>query len=321
MSTRLGVLGAGKVFALYERAVADLPDVQIVAVVDPDPAKRARANETGRLAFARAEDLLRLPLDGILVLAPNAWHASLVRRCLEAGFPTLCEKPLATTPEEAEELLGLAAAGGGLLYAAMHCRHRPEVRYVRDRLTGDVVAFRQTYREDWTRAPAWYRDPRRSGGGVLLDVGINQVDWLLPIVGSLAVESATALPDRTPVELDCRVRWTFPTGRGEADYSWREHRQRKATRLITEAGETFELDHAEHSVVHDGRRHGPWRNEEYADVLREFLACARGTARPQPPTAPEVLRLLREAYRAAGRHFLSGTEEGRAARRPAGDGG
>ena len=75
----------------------------------------------------------------------------------------------------------------------MHVRHRPEVIRATDHLDGGISAFQQVWLEDWTLAPAWYLRAASSRGGVLLDVGINQIDWLAPLVVDLRPMRAEAV--------------------------------------------------------------------------------------------------------------------------------
>lgn len=309
-SIRLGAVGAGMVFAHYERAVESLPGVGIVAVADPCPRRRRRAARPGRRIHASCRELLAEPLDAVLVLTPNAGHAAVVEACLERGLDTLCEKPLATDAATAEALLALAARRGAVLFAAMHCRYRPEVRYLFDHLPGRVVRFELVYREDWSRGPSWYFDPAVSGGGVLLDVGINQLDWLQSRVGPLRPESARARLGATGVELEFEAEWSFPGGRGSSALSWRGDPETKVTRLETDAGAILELDHSDHRVVHDGRPLGPWRNDEYAGVLRDFLSARADPAARPAANAPEMLHLLRAAYALAELPFLRRPDAG-----------
>ncbi len=301
---RLGAVGAGSVFAAYDEAAAALPDVELVAVADPDRRKLGNAACPGRQLLASAAELLEIPLDAVLILTPNSSHGTLVRAWIANRLDVLCEKPLATTAAEARALERLSTAAGTFLYPAMHCRHRPEIRYLRDKLRGNIVFFSQVYRENWISAPDWYFDRAQSGGGVLLDVGSNQIDWILPLVRSLTVEAVHLDFAGAAVEFDCHIEWTCATGRGRTELSWRAEAERKATRVVTDRGDVFELDHDRHLVVHNGKKHGPWRNTEWAEVLEDFRRRRRDRTPAAEPAASELLALLRDVYAKAGHPFL-----------------
>lgn len=290
-------------FAAYEEAAAALPHVELVAVADPDRRKLESAACPGRQLLESAAELLEIPLDAVLILTPNSSHGPLVRACIANRLDVLCEKPLATSAVEARALERLSTAAGTFLYPAMHCRHRPEIRYLRDTLRGNIVFFSQIYRENWISAPAWYFDRAQSGGGVLLDVGSNQIDWLLPLVRSLTVEAAHLHFAGAAVEFDCHIEWSCATGRGRTELSWRADEEQKVTRVVTDRGDVFDLDHDRHSVVHNGKNHGPWKNTEWAKVLEDFRRRRRDRTPAAEPVASELLALLGDVYAKAGHPF------------------
>lgn len=300
---RLGAIGAGMIFSAYQQA-ADMLGVTIRAVADPDPERLSAAARPDRLLLTTLDDLLRTPLDAVLILTPNHTHAPLARECVGRGLDTLCEKPLAISLAEARGLVEWSATQKAVLHPAMHCRYRPEILYLQRHLSGRVVSFTQVWREQWMQAPAWYFDPSRSGGGVLLDVGLNQIDWIHPFLDSPRVAAVELEMGESGVELECRMRWTCATGEGTTVLSWRAEEEEKRSRLVTDRGEVFDLDHAHCSLLHNGEPKGPWRSTEYAEVLTEFLRCR--SRRPDPPDRRpiEVLSLLRDAYAQAGLSFL-----------------
>ena len=306
MITRIGAIGAGMIFSAYDRAVNRLKQAEIVAVADPDPRRRAAAARHGRKLLTSVDRLLEEPIDAVLVLTPNASHPDLVEACLRRGIDTLCEKPLAADVETARALVSLAEELDTLLYAAMHCRFRPEILYFRDALSGSIVRFRQVYREYWMEAPSWYFDPLICGGGVVLDVGINQIDWILPFIDSPRLDdvSVSLSESEMPVELDARIDWRFGGGQGTTELSWRAHPEEKHTRIHVQGGDLFELDHQRHIVRHNGRLHGPWPNEDYTLVICDFLQQKWNPGARQRQNAPELLALLRDIYAFAGLPFL-----------------
>ncbi|MGZ5443434.1 MAG: Gfo/Idh/MocA family protein [Thermoanaerobaculia bacterium] len=289
---RAGAIGAGMVFGHYARAAAEVPEIRIVAIFDPDPA-RPRTHDD-------LEAFFREPLDAVLVLAPNAAHPALVEQCLERGLPTMCEKPLATTGTEARALLDRAAERATLLYPAMHTRHRPEIRYFADHVDAPIAEFAQVWLEDWSRGPAWYFRPEDSGGGVLLDVGINHIDWIARHVGALEIDEVRTAEIAPAVERECEISWTFAGGTGRSHFSWRGSPEHRRADIRTMSGSRFELHHDTNSVVHDGRAHGPWRNDEYARVLREFVREIADPATRAPSPAADILALIGRAYARMG---------------------
>jgi predicted dehydrogenase len=292
------------IFREYERALGGFPEVRIAAVADTDSDRRAAAAVGGRVIRDSFLDLLNLDLDAILILTRNADHALMAQAALERGCATLCEKPLALNAETAGQLLMLAGRRHTVLHPAMHCRHRPEASFLRERLRGDIVWFDMTYREYWLDAEPWYFDPFLAGGGALVDLGINQLDWIMEFIPALKVEEACFSMCGKDVDVESRLVLSHTTGGGIVDFGWNTHPPKKRTLIRSSFGQTFLIDHLMHSVVLDGQLHGPWPNLEYACVVREFLVRRERAPTWAKERVPDVLRLLRSAYAKAGLPFL-----------------
>jgi len=314
---RLGAIGAGMIFRRYEAAAKQLNDVAITVVADTDPARRAAAQYAGYRAVSSIEQLLDEPIDAVLILTPNNTHAALASECLRRGLATFCEKPLAMTAEAARSLQSIATENKAFLYPAMHSRQRPEIRHLQEYSDAPVIEFDHLWHEDWRNAPAWYRDPFLSGGGVLLDIGINQLDWITRLTGPLQPQWARAVAATGCVEQCCRVRWSFAGGSGMTDLSWQHAPERRLTRLRTEDDRLIELDHDRHTVTRDGHRYGPWENDEYKDTLREFLRLCADPGLRFYPAVDEIaalLALIRHVYNGLDRmsperNILSGNPD------------
>ena len=302
---RLGAIGVGAIFQRYLAAAEHVGNVEFVALADKDRERLSSYAGRGRVISPNADALMGLRLDGILVLTPNALHGSLCAQAAEHGQAVLCEKPLATTVSEATRVVQQAQAAGARLEVAMHCRYFPEILLFMRELREPIVRFQHRYAENWLRAPKWYFDPLLSGGGALLDIGVNQLDWLCALVGDLNPVDASCDLGGERVELEATVTWTFATGEGTTHFSWRAARDQKYTRLETASGRVYILDHIRHTVACEGRVRRIIGLPEYEGVLRDFVANRR--LESYSSHAPvRILELLRGAYLLAGLPFLRG---------------
>jgi predicted dehydrogenase len=295
-------------FGLYQRAAAKVGGLKISAVYDVDPRRSAAFKGQGTIAGSLGE-LLRSAIDAVFILSPNATHGSIVEAALDLGLPVLCEKPLAPTPDEAEHLLALADDRRLLLYTAMHVRHRPEIIRATDHLDGGISAFQQTWLEDWTSAPAWYLRAASSRGGVLLDVGINQIDWVARLVAGLRPMHAEAVLGEE-VETACLIWWSFDGGRGSTHLDWRARPERKITTFISRDGRTIEVNHEHRCIKIDGQILGPWADDEYEGVLRDFMSRYYARDSPNDRTPVRTLSLVRDVYSQLGLQFVRDTDRG-----------
>ena len=182
--TRVALIGAGRMGSVHLGALRRLADVEVAAVVDPVAPGATHADVTSLLAEA--------PPDGAIVAAPSTLHLELVTQLLEAGVPTLCEKPCGTSAAEATAAFEIAAETGTPLQIGYWRRFVPELRALRERIDagelGDVLLVRC---EQWDESPppAAFR---RSSGGILVDMGVHEVDQARWLTGEELVFRAAA---------------------------------------------------------------------------------------------------------------------------------
>ncbi|MFN0284020.1 MAG: Gfo/Idh/MocA family protein [Kineosporiaceae bacterium] len=195
---RIGVLGLGSVFEKYGRLLAGLErerSAKVVAVYDPDAARCG--TEAARFGITRrdtsAEGLIgRDDVDAVLVLTNMQSHGRLATAAYAAGKHVLVEKPMATTLDEAAELVRLSRSSDRTLVCAPHVLLSPTYRQMHDRLRagaiGEVKLARALY--GWA-GPWWGRWFYQPGGGALFDLGIYNITTLAGFLGP--VRRVTAL--------------------------------------------------------------------------------------------------------------------------------
>lgn len=131
VALRVGIVGPGQIAQkAYFPVYLTLPGVQVVGVASRRRSTAEEAAHRFRLGLAtdRLENLLRLQPDALFVHASTEAHAAVVRQALLAGVPVLCDKPLAPSAAETEELYLLAARRGVLLVTGFNRRFAPLYR-------------------------------------------------------------------------------------------------------------------------------------------------------------------------------------------------
>lgn len=219
---RFGILGTARIAdrALIQPARASA-DVQIVAVASRDR-KRAEAWARRRgieRAYPTYAQLLEDDrVDAVYVPLPNHLHGAWTIRALESGKHVLCEKPLALSAAEAEQMAAAAQRHGRLLGEAVHYRHHPLARRVHSLATeGAIGSIRRI--EAWNCFPVLSRHDiryhREYGGGALMDLGCYSVNFARYLAGAQTeptVRSATARLASTKVDRWLRAELDFPNG-------------------------------------------------------------------------------------------------------------
>jgi predicted dehydrogenase len=128
---RVGVIGVGHLGQHHARVYASLPGSMLAGVMDIKP-ERARliGERHGVPVFPDPAALLK-QVDAVSVAVPTSAHYAVVKTCLDAGVHVLVEKPIAVTPVEAQELVGLARKSSCVLQVGHVERFNPVVRAVR----------------------------------------------------------------------------------------------------------------------------------------------------------------------------------------------
>ncbi|CAN5341490.1 MAG: Gfo/Idh/MocA family oxidoreductase [Gemmatimonadetes bacterium] len=199
---RVGLLGAGAVAQVaHLPAYRRLRNARLLAICDSEPAKRRALRErTGvKYAVASLDELLAIDeIDAVDVCLPSHQHRDAVIRCLEAGKHVLCEKPLAITPEDVDDIVAARERTGRILLVGMNNRYRDDVillkKFVEDGTLGGIVYARAGWfkRRDRIRPEEWHYRTDLSGGGVFMDLGIQILDLSLWLSGYPEPERATA---------------------------------------------------------------------------------------------------------------------------------
>ncbi|MXN64196.1 gfo/Idh/MocA family oxidoreductase [Stappia sp. GBMRC 2046] len=204
MALGLGLIGTGfmgKAHALAYRAAGavfgDLPDVSLEVLCDT-PAERAQSMAR-QFGFARStdrwHDLIGDPaVDIVSITTPNALHREMALAALAAGKHVHCEKPLALTLEQAEEMETAARAAGVRTIVGYNYIHNPAVSHARkliaDGMIGRPVHYRGWVDEDYQADPelpwTWRAKRSEAGLGTLGDLGCHLVSMAHVLMGQVS---------------------------------------------------------------------------------------------------------------------------------------
>ncbi|HUG86447.1 MAG TPA: Gfo/Idh/MocA family oxidoreductase, partial [Euzebya sp.] len=143
--------------------------------------------------FPTHESLLEAGVDGVIVCAETARHRRVVELAAQAGVAVLCEKPLATTAEDARAIVEACEAAGVPLMTAFPMRFSPPMQQARALLTrGTIGTLHAAVGTNQGALPmrhrSWFVDPALSGGGALMDHVVHLVDVLRWYLGEEVAE-------------------------------------------------------------------------------------------------------------------------------------
>lgn len=183
MVLNVGVIGTGMIGSYHiGRCSGQLAGVRVAAVYDLDT-DRARqiATSVGATAHAEAEDVIRDDgVDAVLVTSPGHTHARFVLECLAVGKPVLTEKPLATTADDALEVMEAELEHGSRLVQVGFMRrfdagYRQVKGAIDEGLIGEVLIVHNVHRNP--TVPDGFTSDMLQTDSVVHEVDANR--WLL----------------------------------------------------------------------------------------------------------------------------------------------
>ena len=202
--SKLGVaiVGTGMIGAVHRRAALLAGAiVRGVSASSPERSREVAQSWDVPRAYRDIEEVIADPqVQVVHVCTPNHLHRPMAQAALEAGKHVVCEKPLATTLEDARVLAALAASTGLVATVPFVYRFHPVVREARARIAqgelGPLRLIHGSYLQDWLLDPAsnnWRVDPALGGASrVFADIGSHWCDLVEWVGGERFVEVSAA---------------------------------------------------------------------------------------------------------------------------------
>lgn len=281
----VAVVGVGSLGQHHARIYSEIPDAELLAVVDRD---KARAEEIAArcncAALTRLEDIPR-EVEAVSIAAPTVAHGEIGLNLIERGMHVLVEKPIAAGIEEAERLVKSASLNGRIIHIGHTERFNPIMVSVRP----------------WVRNPRFFEAHRlgvfvgRSLDiDVVLDLMIHDIDLILSFVDEPVREvKAVGIPILTPRVDIANARLEFENGCVANLTASRVSRERTRKFRIFQLNDYISLDFQNRNVemysleeAEEGKKQIVARDPELSEgeplklELEAFLATTRGEVVP-----------------------------------------
>ena len=296
----------------YISNVRRMEDVEVLGVADDDISRGEKIADQNEVRFFPAyEALLEAKPDGVIVCTENNRHRPLVEMAAARGIHVLCEKPIATTLEDARAIVDACDKAGVILMTAFPMRFSVPLLEIKTRLDngdfGDIYCFNTTNQGELpTKHRAWFVDPELAGGGAIMDHTVHLVDIMRWFTGS-EVETMYARSNRifhadeVEVETGALEMLTFENGVfATIDASWSRPQY-----WPTWGGLTFEMVTQRGAVIvvafrqnlnvyrHDWQRSNwaYWGSDMNQAMVTDFAAAIHEN-RPPRVTGVDGLRAL-----------------------------
>ncbi|MEK3890055.1 Gfo/Idh/MocA family protein [Bacillus sp. FSL K6-3431] len=309
---KIAVIGIGKLGQRHLNVWSQLKGVEIVGIIARDQSKlQEAAGHYGTTAFTSFQDLLaETDVDVVDICTPTDTHIEFVKLAAEANKHIICEKPLALTSVEAEEMIHICKLNNVQLLVGHTLRFFPEYENAKEQIEKGAIGRPGVIRMSRgvpypTKERSWYTDENRSGG-LFLDLGIHEFEWIQATFGDVQRVMAK------------HVKHTEPTGKSieyglvtlriadgtivQVELSWAETKFRSSFEITGNKGMiTYNHDDS-NPVILDTRDEDSaetlpksmLRRDPYVRQLEHFLQCLAGKAEPIV-TATDALKAIRIA--------------------------
>ena len=165
--------------------------------------------------MARKEGKLKSGIDAVTIVTPNHLHADVAKEFLKAGIHVICDKPLTSNLQDAEELAKLVKDTGLVFAVTYNYSGYPMVRQAKEMVAngelGNIRVVQLEYAQDWLatnierdgqKQAVWRTDPKQAGkGGAIGDIGTHAFHLAEFITGleasSLLADLDAFVPGRT----------------------------------------------------------------------------------------------------------------------------
>ena len=333
---KVALVGAGGISQVVRIPyLKKFDEVELVALCDADEAKVSFVAEKfkiDRVYFDIQNLLNQEKLDGIFICTPNNLHYPMALAALEKGIVTLVEKPIALNTRRATRLKEKVEESKTQLIVGMNNRFRSDAIILKNFLEqnelGKPFYMKCGWLKKWSKQVqlGWLADTKISGGGVIMDMGIQLIDLALWLIGKPQVKGVRSYcynifsegdaEDSALVILETKENVTITI-----EVAWRLHLERDVnyTNIFGAEGAAFLNPLRLHKDLHGNMVNvTPMQAESNVDMfknafeneLKNFIDVVKGEAEPVTPVEDGVyiMKIIDAIYKSAktGKHIVMG---------------
>ena len=338
---KVAIVGTGTISNMHIQSYLNNPNVELYAFCDLDEAKvKMMAEKYGvSRTYTDEETMLKeLPeIDAVSVCVWNSNHMPCTVMALNYGKHVLCEKPMAVTDAQCQEMLAAAKQSGKRLLIAQNQRfakaHMAAKQMLEEGVIGKVITFRSTFGhggpETWSISPGkdtWFFDKKRAAMGAMADLGIHKTDLLRYLLGQDVVRTTARLvtldkrgPDDRLIGVDDNAFCIYEMSGGvfgTMTVSWTYYGAEDNSTVLYGTGGIMRIyDDPAHSIVvrtaegeekfFDVEQIQTNDNQTASGVIDEFVSAVE-EGRPSELDADDVIKSMKAVFAS-----IRSAEEGR----------
>lgn len=187
---KVGVVGYGGAFNMGRKHLQQMQAAGMTPVavteLDPERLKVAETDFPGIGTYSSLDDMLEnAEINLITIITPHNTHAALGLQCLRTGRNVVCEKPMAITTAECDEMIS-EASSRDLLVSTYHNRHwdgciLKALEVVNSGAIGEVVRY-EAGMCGYGKPRDWWRSSKSISGGIMYDWGVHLLEYALQLI-------------------------------------------------------------------------------------------------------------------------------------------
>ena len=195
---KLGFLGVGWIGRNRMEVIAQHKAGEVTFISDtaPENTEAACSSAPNARAVPELSQMLTDETDGIVIATPSAFHAEQSIQALKAGKAVFCQKPLGRNFAETKQVVETARQANKLLGVDLSYRYTKAMQavyqVVQSGELGNIYAVELTFHNAYGPDKGWFYDPKLSGGGCVIDLGVHLVDLALWALNFPAVEKVSS---------------------------------------------------------------------------------------------------------------------------------
>lgn len=191
------IVGFGGMGSYHAKLIKETNSLEVVGTYDLLEARRADSINAGYKVYESYEEVLADPaVEIVLIATPNDVHKEIAIRALQAGKHVICEKPVAMSKVELQEMLAAADAAGRVFMVHQNRRWDEDFLTIKKMYDQETIGslFQLESRVHGANGiPGDWRHVKAQGGGMLLDWGVHLLDQLLFMIDSKVISVSSSL--------------------------------------------------------------------------------------------------------------------------------
>jgi predicted dehydrogenase len=199
---KLGILGVGLIGKRHAEIILKSKQAKLVAIADPDKSTKSYANKFSVKHFNSLSEMLSSSsLDGVIIATPNNLHVEHGIECIQKNIPSLIEKPLASTAQDAAIISKASEDSGVPVLVGHHRRHNPIIKAAKKIIdSGEIGDVRSFHANCWLFKPDEYFEEsvwrtKKGAGPVSVNL-VHDIDLLRYICGEVVSVQAQTIKSR-----------------------------------------------------------------------------------------------------------------------------